>query len=46
MRQFFPREINGLLVYNGFAIEQKYGGYDEEEFSDTSAKQLIVCTLR
>jgi SAM-dependent methyltransferase len=43
MRQFFPQEIDELLTYNGFTIEQKYGGYDEAVFSGTSPKQLIVC---
>jgi hypothetical protein len=43
MRQFFPQEIDALLWYNGFLIEQKYGGYDEQEFASNSPKQLIVC---
>ena len=43
MRQFFPQEIDALLWYNGFMIEHKYGGYDEQEFCSDSPKQLIVC---
>jgi SAM-dependent methyltransferase len=43
MRQFFPREIDALLAYNGFVLEHKYGSYDEKEFSSESSKQLIVC---
>ena len=43
MRQFFPQEIEALLWYNGFLIEQKYGGYDEQEFASDSPKQLLVC---
>jgi ubiquinone/menaquinone biosynthesis C-methylase UbiE len=43
MRQFFPQEIDALLWYNGFTIEQKYGGYDEREFSSDAPKQLILC---
>jgi len=43
MRQFFPQEIDALLWYNGFLIEQKYGSYDEKEFCSDSPKQLIVC---
>ncbi len=46
MRQFFPQEIDTLLEYNGFTIDRKYGGYDGEEFSGDSPKQLIVCTVR
>jgi SAM-dependent methyltransferase len=43
MRHFFPQEIDALLWYNGFVIEQKYGSYAEEEFCSASPKQLIVC---
>lgn len=43
MRQFFPQEIDALLVYNRFQIERKYGDYDEAAFSSASLKQLIVC---
>ena len=43
MRQFFPQEIDALLVYNRLRIEKKYGGYDEAAFSNDSPKQLIVC---
>jgi SAM-dependent methyltransferase len=43
MRQYFPQEIDALLVYNGFTIEEKYGDYHEAVFSSTSPKQLIIC---
>jgi hypothetical protein len=43
MRQFFPQEIEALLWYNGFVLEQKYGSYEEETFGSASPKQLIVC---
>lgn len=43
MRQFFPQEIDALLVYNGFLIDRKYGDYDENQFGHDSPKQLIVC---
>lgn len=46
MRQFFPREIDALLWYNGFVVEHKYGGYDEEGFSSDSLKQLLVCRAK
>ena len=46
MRQFYPQEIDALLSYNGFSIEHKYGGYDESLFSNSSAKQLIICRAR
>jgi SAM-dependent methyltransferase len=43
MRQFFPQEIDALLVYNKLRIEKKYGDYDETAFSSASPKQLIIC---
>ena len=43
MRQFFPQEIDALLVYNGLRIERKYGNYEEAAFGNDSPKQLIVC---
>lgn len=46
MRQFFPQEMDVLLVYNGFAIEHKWGGYDEADFASDSPKQIIVCQAR
>jgi len=42
---FFPQEIDALLHYNGFQIEDKYGGYEEAPFGDSSRKQIIVCSL-
>lgn len=43
MRQFFPQEIDALLVYNSLRIERKYGNYEEAAFDNASPKQLIVC---
>ena len=43
MRQFFPQEIDALLKYNGFRIEQKFGNHREEKFNSDSLKQLIIC---
>lgn len=43
LRMFYPQEIDALLAYNGFAIECKYGNYEEEPFNADSPKQLIVC---
>ena len=42
LRMFYPQEINALLRYNGFAIENKFGWYDERPYGDASSKQLIV----
>lgn len=45
VRIFYPQEFDALLHYNGFTIENKYGTYDEQPFTATSPKQLIVCRL-
>ncbi|RLF93231.1 class I SAM-dependent methyltransferase [Thermococci archaeon] len=42
-RILFPKEIDTLLIYNGFRIETKFGNYDETPFDSMSQKQLIVC---
>ncbi len=46
MRIFFPQELDSLLYYSGFAIEHKYGDYDESPFQPAAQKQLIVCSKR
>jgi SAM-dependent methyltransferase len=44
LRMFYPQEIDALLTYNGFVIEQKYGDFNTSLFSAASPKQLIVCS--
>jgi ubiquinone/menaquinone biosynthesis C-methylase UbiE len=46
MRMFFPQELDALLKYNGFVIENKFGDYGEAHFSSDSGKQLVVCHRR
>ncbi len=43
MRIFYPQELELLLHYHGFEIEQKYGNYDLTPFTSDSPKQIIVC---
>jgi SAM-dependent methyltransferase len=43
MRLYFPQELASYLVRNKFDIIHKFGGFEEEEFNDTSEKQLFVC---
>ncbi len=43
MRLFFPQELDAYLEWNGFNIIHKYGGFEEEAFSDNSEKQVFVC---
>jgi SAM-dependent methyltransferase len=42
LRQFFPQELDALLEFNGFQIENKFGDYDESAFTGSSPKQVIV----
>jgi SAM-dependent methyltransferase len=42
LRMFYPKEINALLRYNGFVVENKFGSYDESPYGNGSPKQLIV----
>jgi SAM-dependent methyltransferase len=44
LRMFYPQEIDALLTYNGFVIEQKYGDYEENSYGSESLKRLIVCS--
>jgi len=46
VRIYFPRELDALLKYNGFAVESKFGNYDEAPFESTSPKQLFVCSAQ
>jgi SAM-dependent methyltransferase len=45
LRMFYPQEIDALLAYNGFVIDQKYGDYEETPYGSNSPKQLIVCRV-
>jgi SAM-dependent methyltransferase len=46
MRMFFPQELDALLKYNGFVIENKFADYGEAPFSSDSGKQLVICYRR
>ena len=43
MRIYYPQELDALLKYNGFNIEEKYGDFDESPFASSSLKQIIIC---
>ena len=45
MRQFFPQELDALLAYNGFVMEDKFGGYGEKPFHSESNQQIVVARL-
>lgn len=42
MRVYFPQELDALLAYHGFAIEDKYGDFDLSSFTSASRHQIIV----
>jgi SAM-dependent methyltransferase len=46
MRIFYPQELDALLKYNGYEIENKFGDFDESPFGSDSLKQIPVCYLR
>jgi SAM-dependent methyltransferase len=41
-RQVFPAELDALLHYNGFEIEQRYGDFEFGPLTQTSEAQVIV----
>ncbi len=43
-RIFFPQELELLLHYNGFRVEQQYGGYDGGPITSESQVMIVVCT--
>ncbi|UCE05117.1 MAG: class I SAM-dependent methyltransferase [bacterium] len=45
MRIFYPQELDALLAYNGFTIENKYGGFDMSPFTSDSEEQAFICKL-
>lgn len=45
MRMYFPQELDALFVYNGFAIEQKYGDPDRSPFDADSSVQIYILAL-
>ena len=45
-RQFFPAELEMLLHYNGFAIEERFGDFEGEALSRYAESQVIVARRR
>jgi SAM-dependent methyltransferase len=44
MHQFFPQELDALLAYNDFKIEQKFGDRDGSVFKSDSPRQMVVAS--
>ncbi|MCH7737281.1 MAG: class I SAM-dependent methyltransferase [Chloroflexi bacterium] len=45
LRIYFPQELNALLEYNGFNIEDKFGDYEETYFDSSSKLQIMICSI-
>jgi SAM-dependent methyltransferase len=43
LRLYFPQEIDTLLRYNGFQVENKLGDYQGNPFKSTSLQQILIC---
>lgn len=46
LRFTYPREMQALLRYNGFAIRDAYGDWDRTPLSNDSPRMIYVCALR
>lgn len=45
LRMYFPQELDALLNYNGFRIDDKYGSFERKPFASEAKTQLFVCSL-
>jgi SAM-dependent methyltransferase len=45
-RQLFPQELEALLHYNGFVVEQRWGDFDRGPLTAESESQVIVARAR
>ncbi|MFW9867316.1 MAG: class I SAM-dependent DNA methyltransferase [Candidatus Thorarchaeota archaeon] len=43
LRMLFPQELDALLYYNDFIIDNKYGTFDEKPFNSDSKWQIVIC---
>lgn len=46
LKMLFPKEIDALLYYNGFRVEEKYSDLIGTPFSDSALKQVLICAAR
>lgn len=46
IRYFFPQELESLLYYNGFLLEEIYGNFDKSPFQADSPLMVCVCRKR
>jgi SAM-dependent methyltransferase len=43
MRQYFPDEVDRLLMAEKLAVRERYGDLDRSPFTPASKKQVLVC---
>jgi len=43
MRLYFPQELDAYLLWSGFEVIHKFGGFEEDVFNGQSEKQIFVC---
>ncbi|GIO90130.1 class I SAM-dependent methyltransferase [Paenibacillus lactis] len=46
LRYFYPQELESLLYYNGFTLEEMYGNFDKSVFQADSPLMVCVCRKR
>jgi SAM-dependent methyltransferase len=44
LRSYFPQELENLLHYNGFSIEERYGNWDCSPLTEESPMLLFLCS--
>lgn len=42
---YFPSELQLLVERAGFAVEERFGGFDRSPLSRTSQRQILVCAI-
>jgi ubiquinone/menaquinone biosynthesis C-methylase UbiE len=43
LRYFFPQELESVLYYNGFILEEMYGNFNQSTFQADSPLMVCVC---
>ncbi|WP_160172813.1 class I SAM-dependent methyltransferase [Devosia sp. LC5] len=46
MRQIYPQELLLLLERGGFALVERFGGFDRSPLTPTSMRQVVICAVR
>lgn len=46
LRQIYPQELPLLLDRGGFALVERFGGFDRSPLTPASMRQVVVCAVR